>query len=84
MVLIIDHLASSWVWGDLSAEDEEPLILFAWENRPTCGASSGEEIAVLLIAAPVATSVADQFAQTHESHVVSLGNQHSSSSLFAR
>jgi hypothetical protein len=51
--------------------------LTAWENGPTGGASSGEVIAVLLIATPVATSVADQSPQTHESHVVSLDNQHS-------
>jgi hypothetical protein len=34
--------------------------LTAWENGPTGGASSGEVIAVLLIATPVATSVADR------------------------
>jgi hypothetical protein len=38
----------------------------------------------LLIATPVATSVADQSPQTHESHVVSLDNQHSASSLFSQ
>jgi len=46
----LDHLASGRVLGDLSAEEEETSILTAWENGPTGGASSGEVIAVLLIA----------------------------------
>src|SRR5438309_2040770 len=71
-------------WATCPLKKRKPSILTAWENGPTGGASSGEVIAVLLIANPVATSVADQSPQTHESHVVSLENQHSASSLFAQ
>src|SRR5262249_8290276 len=60
----------SWSSGKL--KKMQPSILTAWENGPTGGASSGDVIAVLLIAAPVATSVADQCPQTQKSHVVSL------------
>src|SRR5207249_10636759 len=67
-------------WATCLLKKRKPSILTAWENGPTGGASSGEVIAVLLIATPVATSVADQSPQTHESHVVSLDNQHSTSS----
>src|SRR5438132_3220030 len=69
-------------WATCPLKKRKPSILTAWENGPTGGASSGEVIAVLLIATPVATSVADQSPQTHESHVVSPNNQHSTSSLF--
>src|SRR5215470_9903380 len=62
-------------WATCPLKKRKPSILTAWENGPTGGASSGEVIAVLLIATPVATSVADQSPQTHESHVVSLDNQ---------
>src|SRR5215471_15347226 len=75
-------VAGSWATWPL--KKRKPSILTAWENGPTGGASSGEVIAVLLIAAPVATYVADQSPQTRESHVVSLGNQHSTSSLFSQ
>src|SRR6516165_8262206 len=67
-------------WATCPLKKRKPSILTAWENGPTGGASSGEVIAVLLIATPVATSVADQSPQTHESPVVSLDNQHSTSS----
>src|ERR1700687_859885 len=55
-------------WATCPLKKRKPSILTAWENGPTGGASSGEVIAVLLIATPVATSVADQSPQTHESH----------------
>src|SRR5499427_10216866 len=71
-------------WATCPLKKRNPSILTAWENGPTGGASSGEVIAVLLIATPVANSVADQSPQTHESHVVSLDNQHSTSSLFSQ
>jgi hypothetical protein len=58
--------------------------LTAWENGPTGGVSSGEVIAVLLIANPVAISVADQSPKPHESRGVSLDSQHSTSSLFSQ
>src|SRR5262249_45969822 len=62
-------------WATCPLKKRKPSILTAWENGPTGGASSGEVIGVLLIATPVATSVADQSPKTHESHVVSLDNQ---------
>src|ERR1700758_3010968 len=71
-------------WATCPLKKRKPSILTAWENGPTGGASSGEVIAVLLIAAPLATSVADRSPQTHESHVVSLDNQHSTSSLLSQ
>src|SRR6516225_7491083 len=71
-------------WATCPLKKRKPSILTAWENGPTGGASSGEVIGVLLIATPVATSVADQSQQTHESHVLSLDNQHSTSSLFSQ
>src|SRR5215471_10371550 len=71
-------------WATCPLKKRKPSILTAWENGPTGGASSGEVIAVLLIATPVATSVADQSPQTHESNVVSRDNQHSTSSLFSQ
>src|SRR4029077_4098806 len=46
----LDHPARGRVLGDLSAEKRKPSILTAWENGPTGGVSSGEVIAVLLIA----------------------------------
>src|SRR5512140_1792118 len=63
-------------WATCPLKKRKPSILTAWENGPTGGAISGEVIAVLLIATPVATSVADQSPQTHESHVVARDNQH--------
>src|SRR5438132_6827020 len=51
-------------WPTCPLKKRKPSILTAWENGPTGGASSGEVIAVLLIATPVATSVADQSPQT--------------------
>src|SRR5499427_3417543 len=57
-------------WATCPLKKRKPSILTAWENGPTGGASSGEVIAVLLIATPVATSLADQSRQTHESQVV--------------
>src|SRR6201987_5389496 len=71
-------------WATCPLKKRKPSTLTAWENGPTGGASSGEVIAALLIAPPVVTSVADQSPQTHESHVVSLDNQHSTSSLFSQ
>src|SRR6201981_2472656 len=71
-------------WATCPLKKRKLSILTAWENAPTGAGSSGEVIAVLLIATPVATSVADQSPQTHESHVVSLDNQHSTSSLFSQ
>src|SRR5262249_16827473 len=47
-------------WATCPLKKRKPSILTAWENGPTGGASSGEVIAVLLITAPVATSVARQ------------------------
>src|SRR5262250_42972 len=67
-------------WATCPLKKRKPSILTAWENGPTGGASSGEVIAVLLIATPVA----DQSPQTHKSHVVSLDNQHSTSSLLSQ
>src|SRR5262249_53536477 len=63
-------------WATCPLKKRKPSILTAWENGPTGGASSGEVIAVLLIVTPVATSVADQSPQTHESDIVSLDHQH--------
>src|SRR6478672_2215945 len=53
-------------WATCPLKKRNPSILTAWENGPTGGASSGEVIAVLLMASPGATSVADQSPQTHE------------------
>src|SRR5256885_3905316 len=47
-------------WATCPLKKRKPSTLIAWENGPTGGASSGEVTAVLLIATPVATSVADQ------------------------
>src|SRR5215813_5576073 len=44
-------VAGSWATWPL--KKRKPSILTAWENGPTGGESSGEVIAVLLIAAPV-------------------------------
>src|SRR5512135_1583699 len=52
-------------WATCPLKKRKPSTLTAWENGPTGGASSGEVIAVLLIATPVATSVADQSPHTH-------------------
>src|ERR1700746_2227960 len=71
-------------WATCPLKKRKPSILTAWENGPTGGASSGEVIAVLLIATPVGNSVVDQSPQTHESHVVSQDKQHSTSSLFSQ
>src|SRR5438552_11655745 len=71
-------------WATCPLKKRKPSILTACENGPTGGASSGEVIAVLLIASPVATSAADQSPQTHESHVVSPDNQHSTSAFFSQ
>src|SRR5215472_9725285 len=51
-------------WPTCPLQKRKPSTWIAWENGPTGGASSGEVIAVLLIASPVATSVADQSPQT--------------------
>src|SRR5262249_42779598 len=45
-------------WATCPLKKKKPSILTAWENGPTGGASSGEVIAVLLIATPVATGLA--------------------------
>src|SRR5215467_14862867 len=71
-------------WATCPLKKRNPSILTAWENGPAGGASSGEVIAVLLIVTPVATFVADQSPQTHESLIVSLDNQRSTSSLFSQ
>src|SRR5512140_3090452 len=71
-------------WATCPLKKRKPSILTAWENGPTGGASSGDVIAVLLIATPVAPSVADQSSQTQESHVVSLDNQQSISSAVSQ
>src|SRR5512135_3769866 len=52
-------------WATCPLKKRKPSILTAWENGPTGGASSGEVIAVLLIATPVATSVADHIPTCH-------------------
>jgi len=44
-------VAGSWATWPL--KKRKPSILTAWENGPTGGESSGEVIAVLLMAAPV-------------------------------
>ena len=46
----LDHLASRRVLADMTADVEETIASIAWENGPTGGASSGETIAVLLMA----------------------------------
>src|ERR1051326_25123 len=53
-------------WPTCPLKKRKPSILTACENGPAGGASSGEVIAVLLIASPVATSVADRSLQTRE------------------
>src|SRR5919201_4163090 len=50
-------------WPTCPLKKRKPSILTAWENGPTGGASSGDVIAVLLIATPVATSIDDQSPQ---------------------
>src|SRR6185437_1370390 len=46
----LDHLASRRVLADMTADVEETIASIAWENGPTGGVSSGEVIAVLLMA----------------------------------
>src|SRR5262252_5202912 len=47
-------------WPTCPLKKRKPSMLTAWENGPPGGASSDEVIAVLLMAALVGTSAADQ------------------------